>query len=333
MLARGLAIVYNLETDHVLHVLAVLISSSDSLPMNPSQGPIPKQPPYYLGCPIWACPRWTGSLFSRHAQRGEWLSQYSQVFHTVEGNSTFYGMPKLETVQRWAETTAAPFRFVLKFHRSITHERRLLGAEQETDQMLDILDVLRRADRLGPSFLQLPPGFSPHHLEDLAKYLRRLPREYPYAVEVRHHGFFDSGPDAAALNQLLAELGVDRVIFDSRCLFSGAPEDEYETSSQNRKPQLPVHPTVTGRRPIIRLIGRDDPDRVLPWIREWVPVVAGWIEAGLRPYVFAHAPDDLFAPQIARRFHEELRIHADGIAEMPPWPGEQDAQPRQLALF
>ncbi len=289
---------------------------------------------YFLGCPIWACSRWQGNLYTRHARRDEWLNQYATVFPTVEGNSTFYGLPSHDTVKKWMDSTIEPFHFVLKFPRTISHERRLQNSEAETEEFLQILQILKGGDRLGPAFLQLPGGFSPHHLDDLARYLESLPPEYPYAVEVRHLDFFDKGTNERALQQVLHDLQVDRVIFDSRPLFSADAEDDYERQSRERKPQLPVHRTATGRRPIIRLVGRNNVARVMPWIHEWAPVVAEWIIAGLTPYVFTHAPDDLYAPQLARMFHDELRRHTNRVPPLPDWPGESEPQQaRQLALF
>lgn len=289
---------------------------------------------YFLGCPVWASPRWQGSLFTRHAKRDQWLQQYSRVFNAVEGSSTFYALPSTDTVRRWVDAAEPPFRFVLKFPQAISHEHRLVNAQAKTEAFLERLRILDDASRLGPAFLQLPPTYSAHHLDELAAYLRSLPTEFPYAVEARHADFFDRGANEAALNQLLAELHIDRVIFDSRPLFSAPPGDDYERSSQSRQPQLPVQRVVTARSPIIRLVGRDDVHSVIPWIREWAPVVAGWIISGMTPYVFTHAPDDLYAPQLARLFHDELRRHTHRVVEMEPWPGEaaQNNQ-RQLALF
>lgn len=290
--------------------------------------------PYYLGCPIWACPQWTGQLFTRHAKREDWLGQYSQVFHAVEGNSTFYGLPAHQTVRRWANSVDDRFRFVLKFPRTISHDRRLVGAEIETGEFLGVLETLKYAGRLGPSFLQLPGRFGPRQLDDLAEFLGELPRDFPYAVEVRHRDFFDKGENEQALNSLLTELHVDRVIMDSRPLFSDPPADEYERESQTRKPRCPARRIVTGRRPILRLVGRNDIERVIPWIREWAPVVAGWIISGLTPYVFTHAPNPLHAPTLARMFHDELRKHTQRVPELAAWPGEAEDKPAtQLALF
>jgi uncharacterized protein YecE (DUF72 family) len=209
-----------------------------------------------------------------------------------------------------------------------------LNCETETDAFLAVLDILQQAGCLGSAFLQLPPGFSGYHLDDLGDFLRGLPRTYPWAVELRHQDFFDQGSTENALNNLLAELQIDRVILDSRPLFSAPPEDTTERESQSRKPRTPVHLTITGGQPIVRLIGRNDIRRVKPWIQEWSRVLAKWMHADLVPFVFTHTPDERFAPYLARSFHEELQLHTEHIADLPPWPGENEqGRDRQLELF
>jgi uncharacterized protein YecE (DUF72 family) len=49
------------------------------------------------------------------------------------------------------------------------------------------------------------------------------------------------------------------------------------------------------------------------------------------PYVFLHTPDNLEAPQLARRFHSQLRVRLPGL---PPLP-ELDRTPpvQQLGLL
>ena len=141
---------------------------------------------------------------------------------------------------------------------------------------------------------------------------------------------FDQGRHEDALNQLLGEVYADRVILDSRPLFCDAPSDESERKSQARKPRVPVHPKPIGRHPVVRLIGRNDTNRVTPWIREWAPIIAGWMISGLKPYVFTHTPDELYAPTLARAFHEELRRHTHRADAMSPWPGEAASARDQL---
>ncbi|MGH7202227.1 MAG: DUF72 domain-containing protein [Planctomycetaceae bacterium] len=278
----------------------------------------------HLGCPVWASQAWRGSLYPSGAPRREWLGLYSRAFNTVEGNSTFYALPDGATVLRWAESTAAGFRFALKFPRAISHELRMIDAEEPTRQFLEILTILDDAERLGPSFLQLPPNFGPDQFGTLERYLRALPRRFPYAVEVRHLGYFDEGPEEQRLDALLRELSIDKVLLDSRPLFSDPPEDDTEKKAQRQKPQTPLRRTVTASHPFLRLIGRNDVDRVQPWIDEWAPIVAAWITAGQVPFLFMHTPNDFHAPELARRFHHALQQHVPALPDLPPWPGESE---------
>ena len=286
--------------------------------------------PYYLGCPVWGCPDWVGTLFRRGAKRHEFLHQYSMAFNTVEGNTTFYGLPTLETVQRWCDETLPGFRFALKFPRTISHEKQLVGAEAETRDFLSVLERLALADRLGPSFLQLSPTFSAAQLPALATYLRELPEEFPFAVEVRHQDYFNHGPHEQALDELLQRLQIDRALFDSRALFSAPPSDHHEAEAQQRKPNSPLCHSVTGQRPMLRFVGRNDVAAAHPWIDEWAPKVADWITRGLTPYVFLHTPHDQHAPELAKSFHEALTRHLSQLPALPLWAGNHaSAVPRQ----
>jgi len=290
--------------------------------------------PYYLGCPVWASPDWVGKVFTPDAKRGDWLRQYSTAFNTVEGNSSFYGLPTEETVRRWIGETNPEFRFALKFPRAISHDRQLLGADYETHQFLEVLALLQQGNRLGLSFLQLSPHFSARNFSLLDEYLRKLPPEFPYAVEVRHADFFDGGPNEQRLDDLLRELGIDRVLMDTRPLFSLPPTDAHEVDCQQRKPRVPLRQTVTGTRPMVRIVGRNDPPYVERWCEEWAEVVAGWIRDGLTPFIFTHAPHDLYAPDIARMFHEHLMRRMPETPAAPAWPAETaPKREQQLKLF
>ncbi len=283
--------------------------------------------PYHLGCPVWSSPHWRGSVYEARAPRKDWLAQYSQAFSTVEGNSTFYALPEPEVVKRWAAETADGFRFALKVPRSISHDRRLSDCRPETRAFLEILSILKAGGRLGPSFLQLPPTFDAREFGKLETWLKAWPRECPCAVEVRNDDYFDQGRVEHRLDELLRELEMDRVLFDSRPLYSAPPETESESVSQTRKPKSPFRTTVTARHPFVRLVGRDRVELVQPWIDEWAPIVSGWIQAGLNPYVFTHAPNDAFAPELAEAFHRAVSRSLPIVPPLPTGRAERNPGP------
>ena len=300
---------------------------ADSAPTSPKLG-------YYLGCPGWGSADGSGVIYPPKAPRTTWLSWYSRSFNSVEGNSSFYSLPTREVFARWAGETVDGFQFCLKIPREISHDARLVGCESLTTALLDRLQLLKDANRLGPSFLQLAPTFSIQEFRALVNYIESWPTELPLAVEVRHADYFDDGQHERALDDLLTKHRVDRCLFDSRCLFCAPASTESERISQGRKPKSPHRVTVTGSRPMLRFVGRDQIDLADPWIAEWAPIVASWLDQGLTPYVFMHAPNDAFAPILARRFHAALRAVRPQTPELPvPDFGPPGDSSRQRRLF
>lgn len=291
-------------------------------------------PHFFLGCPVWAHAPWRGKFFTVEARREDFLPQYAEVFNTAEGNATFYGLPAPETVARWAEEAPASFRFCLKFPKAITHDHALAGpgAAEETQRFLSRVAPL--GARLGPFFLQLHQSFGFDRLGLLESYLRSLPREFSYAVEVRHADFFDGGAKEQAIDTLLGSLGMDRVIFDSRGLFASRATDAATLDAQRRKPRGPLRLTATGPRPFVRFVGDPDLSRNDALLHAWAGVVAGWIAEGRTPFFFTHHPDDAHAPELGRRFQTMLRERSAFVPPPAAWPAEREQRPsEQLSLF
>ncbi|TWU51046.1 hypothetical protein Poly51_43400 [Rubripirellula tenax] len=286
--------------------------------------------PFFLGCPVWSCPHWVGQVYPPRTPRSDWLNWYTRTFNTVEGNSTFYALPTIETSKRWADEAADGFRFSFKFPRVISHELMLRNADRETAAFLDCLLPLADADRLGPTFLQLGPSFGADRFDVLERFLRRLPAEWLWALELRHADWFDESVHELRVDEMLRSMRIDKVLFDSRPLYQSPPDDDIEAVSQTRKPKTPIRQTATGQSPMLRIVGRNRPELADAYFDEWAPTVAQWIRQGLRPYVFTHAPDDARAPELARRFAARMAIEMPDLSfeiASPPMP------PRQMSLL
>lgn len=284
-----------------------------------------------VGCPVWAHSPWVGKFFSSDARRSDYLPQYGSVFNTVEGNASFYGLPSPDTIRRWIEEAPEGFEFCFKFPRVVSHDLLLSHAEKETVEFIKRMEPLEQ--RLGTFFLQLPIHFEPRHLGHLVAYLQSLPADYHYAVEVRSLKFFGGGSDEHDFNQVLTDLQVDRVIFDTRALFAGKAPDEDTEAARRRKPNLPVTKYAVARRPFIRFVGHPDSGTTTPFLREWVEPVIEWLDQGFQPYFFTHMTDDLYAPHLGRQFLQLLR--EGGLEfEDPRWPIElEPLKPEQMDLF
>ena len=284
-----------------------------------------------LGLPFWGLAEWTGSFYPRRAPAREFLRHYASVFGTVEGNTTFYSLPSEETVEKWRQSTPESFHFCFKLPKTVTHEKALVSAEQDCAIFFERLAPL--GPRLGSFLIQLPPYFGVERLPVLDKFLSELPNlagpHHRFAVELRQTVFYQP-PLAAEVDALLAAHGADRCLIDTRALRDGDASHPDVVAARHRKPDLPVEPVAIGRRPMLRLIGHPDFAVSDPWLRFWAGHIASWIDDGREPYVFIHLPDNLRAPQLARRFHQEL-ARLRSIDDLPPFPTE--AEPSQLSLF
>lgn len=293
---------------------------------------------YYLGCPVWSYPDWIGPVFPKGTHSKGLLRPYSKFFNTVEGGSLFYALPPMATVERWMAEAGPDFRFAMKFPKVISHERRLMAAHNETNAFLRILETLQDGSRIGPSFLQLPPSFNINSIDVLEAYLKNLPTDFKYAVEFRHISFFDNGDNEKRVDDLLDNLGVDKVIFDSRPLFSTEKKDKAESAAQKKKPNMPVRHTRTATTPFVRFVATNDLEKNETWTEELAQIVNKWMLEGLKPYIFIHAPDEGQAPFVARQFNQYLRQLNPLVPALPDFASDftnLDEAPKveQLDLF
>ncbi|AFY50840.1 hypothetical protein Nos7524_5115 [Nostoc sp. PCC 7524] len=282
---------------------------------------------FLIGCAVWAYKGWVGELYPPDTRATEFLHLYSRRFTTVEGNTTFYAVPNQETVSRWAAETPPGFEFCLKLPREITHKGLLAPYIPAALEFLERMQPLGK--HLGPIFAQLPPSYAPTLIDDLAKFLVAWPHQVsPLALEVRHPDWFRE-PHTSNLTQLLENLGVGRVLLDSRPIYTG--EDDPQLQSERRKPKVPLQFSVTAPFSLIRFISHPHLSVNQPFMEEWVKQIQQWLHSGVKIYFFVHCPLEERSPGTARYFQQLLEQHG---VEVPPLPWNQlDAPPHQLSLW
>ena len=213
-------------------------------------------------------------------------------------------MPTPDTVDRWRRQTPERFRFSFKFPREITHDAQLRGALRASSAFLARLSPL--GPRLGPFMIQLPAVWPPSELDALARLLAGLPRDFRYAVEVRHPGFF-SRSGARDLQDVLVAAGSERIVMDTRPMRAGDPEDPDVLGAAHAKPDVPVRALACGRAPIVRLVAHPVASVNAPWFLFWAARMARWVRQGRRPTLFMHCPNNDHSPGLARDFDRVLR--------------------------
>jgi uncharacterized protein YecE (DUF72 family) len=283
---------------------------------------------FYLGCAVWAFKNWVGDFYPDGSRSADFLKLYAERLTAVEGNTTFYSVPSESMVQRWCAETPEHFRFCLKLPRSVTHQGLLMPKFDEAIAFLHRVRPL--GDRLGPFFIQLPPGYRPEFADDLNAFLTAWPRQtFPIAVEVRHMSWFE--PDnLTALDAMLEPLNVGRVLLDTRPIYE-CPDDP-QVLSERKKPRVPLIPTTPTPFTIVRYISHPNQDQNHRYWSEWVDRLSQWLQAGITVYFFVHCPIEERSPAFAQQVQQQLQAAGADVPPLP-WDTTITTTPSQLSLF
>jgi uncharacterized protein YecE (DUF72 family) len=158
-----------------------------------------------VGCTGWALPRDAQTAFPAE---GTHLQRYAARFPAVEINSSFHRPHRATTWARWAQRVPPGFRFCAKLPKTITHELRLVNADDALATFLAQAGGLGNA--LACLLVQLPPSlqFDAAAADGFFTSLRAR-AEVAVVCEPRHPTWFAAGAD-----DLLARWKVARVAAD-----------------------------------------------------------------------------------------------------------------------
>ncbi|WP_276346747.1 DUF72 domain-containing protein [Daejeonella sp. JGW-45] len=243
----------------------------------------PLKPELYVGCAKWGRKEWVGMIYPPKTKEANFLAEYVKHFNSIELNAVFYNMPKKEQVNGWrekAEASRNDFKFFPKFTQSISHMKRLKGAEEVTSQYLESISEF--GDTLGPAFLQLSDNFGPKNFDILKEYLEHLPKDYDVFVEVRHKDWYADPVARKDLFEMMRDLKKGSIITDA----SGRRDC--------------VHMELTIPDAFIRFVGNGLHPTDFSRIDEWVERLGEWSDQGLNKiYFFLHQHDEKDTPILA----------------------------------
>jgi uncharacterized protein YecE (DUF72 family) len=205
------------------------------------------------------------------------LGFYAQRLATVEVNTTFYRTQPEEVVAGWVASVPSEFRFAVKAHRRITHNRRMPNLE-EAIRVLAI-EANGFGDRLGPVLFQLPPT-APFDAGRVERIAALLPSHWRVAYQFRHPSWHTT-----EVADLLEGMGA--------ALVHGDGEEV---------------PGPLGRGAFVYLRLRREaysPQRLSAWARR----IAGYLEGGRDVFVyFKHEKlGPLYAQQLSLRVRTSFR--------------------------
>src|SRR5688500_5212054 len=107
--------------------------------------------------------------FPPEFQNSSRLTYYSSFFNTIEINNSFYTLPMVATVSRWASSVPDDFRFTFKLLRDITHVNNLMYDDSLIKKFMQVISNVGK--KRGAILVQFPPGLKEDNIHQLDRLL------------------------------------------------------------------------------------------------------------------------------------------------------------------
>ena len=234
---------------------------------------MPASAQLFVGTSGFSYSSWRGRFYPKGLKASNMLAYYAQRLDTVEVNTTFYRTQPDDVITGWAAAVPPAFRFAVKAHRRITHNRRMPNLEEAVRVLAE--EAAAFGDRLGPVLFQLPPT-APFDEGRIERIFALLPLHWRVAFQFRHRSWH-----TPAVADLLERLGA--------ALVHGDGEEE---------------PGLLGRGAFVYLRLRREtysPQRRAAWVRR----IAGYLESGRD--VYAYFKHEALGPLYAQRLEAAVR--------------------------
>lgn len=168
---------------------------------------------YFIGTSGWQYKDWNQRFYPKEITGKRQLSYYSNIFNSVEINSTFYRMPKESSVAAWVHSVPDDFKFCVKANRYFTHLKRLNVDADFIDRLNWMADTLApMGAKLGFILIQLPPNLKKNteRLEKTIEVFKEKFENVRIALEFRGEDWFKN-----ETYEILRQYNVANVINDA----------------------------------------------------------------------------------------------------------------------
>jgi uncharacterized protein YecE (DUF72 family) len=243
---------------------------------------------------------WRGPFYPDGLKHDRMLEYYSNFFDVVEINATYYRIPPASAFADMARRTDPDFKFAVKLHQSMTHERD--GDLSPFRQFEESIGPLAENGRLYGLLAQFPAGFK--FSEDNLSYLLWI------RLKLERHPFFAEFRDSSWLRpETLEAMRGNRIGW---CCVD-------EPQLKGLLPPAAEHTTDTA---YVRFHGRNDTDWHRPRpgsdrynyeysereLAEWVPKIMSLAGLTEKTLVFFNNCHFGHAPKNAKMMKEMLGI-------------------------
>ena len=257
-----------------------------SLPKDPAinklnlSGKKTVHPKIYIGCAKWGRKEWVGKLYPKGTKDINFLEHYVKHYNSIELNATHYQVYGPAAISKWADKAKGiDFKFCPKVPQIISHYSSFNNVDAVTTSFLE--GILAFKEHLGPIFLQVSEKYSPAQRDKLFNYLRSLPTDLQFFLEVRHPDWF-------------ADKVLHKELFDTlRSLNIGA----VLTDTAGRRDC--AHMELTIPKAFIRYVGNSLHPTDYTRTDEWIKRMKHWLDNGLQElYYFMHMHNEATSPEL-----------------------------------
>ena len=237
-------------------------------------------PKVYLGCAKWGRTEWVGKIYPPKTKEKDFLQQYVRHYNSIELNATHYKVYDEVAIKKWvAKAPPTDFMFCPKMYKGVTHFGSLKGKNFITDEFLK--GVLAFGKYLGPIFIQVSETFSPNRKQELFDYLKSLPTDLQFFVEVRHPDWFLKEDIRNELMATLLKMNIGIVI----------------TDTAGRRDCAHMHLTIP--KVFIRYVGNSLHASDYTRCDAWIERMKYWLDNGVQElYFFMHMHDEATSPEL-----------------------------------
>ena len=237
----------------------------------------------FIGTSGFSYSHWKdGVFYPKGLSQREWFSFYASQFDTVEINSTFYRLPRVEVFEGWYKKAPKDFVFVLKGSRFLSHVKKFKDPKEPWEIFYEKALILK--EKLGPILFQTPPSWQ-KDLSRLQNFLKIVPKNLRFAFEFRHPSWFNE-----EVYEVLKK-------FNACLCFVSSPD--WPTAEVFRADFIYVR--FHGEE---RLYSSDYSDKKL---KEWAQKFKKWLKDGRDVYAYFNNDALGYAPENAKTLKRFLR--------------------------
>jgi uncharacterized protein YecE (DUF72 family) len=256
-------------------------------------------PKVYIGCAKWGRLEWVGKIYPKGTKEKNFLDHYVHHYNSIELNATHYKVYGATGISKWAaKANGKDFLFCPKMYQGVTHRGSLNGKDFITTEFFRGIVAFEK--HLGPIFIQVSDTFSPKRKEELFDFLKSLPTDLQFFVEVRHPDWFAKELIKNEFFDTLSSLNIGAVITDT----SGRRDC--------------AHMYLTIPKAFIRFVGNSLHPTDYTRTDEWIERIKYWLDKGLTElYFFMHMHDEAYSPELTVYLVDKLNAACNLSLQRP----------------